>query len=105
MREARRALHPPEKSVSLGSGEVPGRGLTEGRAPGAGAGAEAATREELELEAANFVVSNDFRAAIESYVTLATQFRDQPAFSDVAVILRAKLACEWPERKEGFGCD
>jgi len=103
MSGGQRSIPSPEKASSLGLAEAPGGGLVEARAPGPAA--QVATREELELAAANLVVSNDFRAAIEAYLALAARFQDQPAFSNLATILRAKIACESPRRKGVFGCD
>lgn len=66
---------------------------------------QAASREELELEAATLVVASDYRAALESYLRLAARFRDEPVFSDLATILRAKLSCRARRGVEGSGCD
>lgn len=65
----------------------------------------AVTREELEVEAAGFVIANDHSAALQSYVALAMRFRDRPAFSDFVTVLRGKLACESPPAVESRRCD
>lgn len=60
-----------------------------------------ATREQLELEAATRVIANDYRGALDSYLSLAAYSPDEQVFSNLVAILRAKLACG----VEGSRCD
>lgn len=65
----------------------------------------AASRDELELEAATFVIANDYVAALESYRRLAERFPGERSFSDLVTILRAKVACRSDRADEGLSCD
>ena len=93
-----RPLPSVESIASVTSKEVVGD-LAEEPSP------SAVSRDELEVEAAGFVIANDHHAALESYLVLATRFADQPVFSDFVAVLRGKLACESLPAEESRRCD
>jgi hypothetical protein len=64
-----------------------------------------ASRADLELEAAGFLLANDFDSALESYRRLSRRFPDDRVFADVITILRAKLGCSARGGVPGAACD
>lgn len=81
----------------------PASAFTERHAPRVDA--QTVGRDDLELQAATFVVANDYRAALDSYRVLAERFPEERSFSDLVTILRAKVACRGARGAEVLACD
>jgi hypothetical protein len=65
----------------------------------------AASRGELELDAASFLIANDFANAIDRYRALSGRFPDEQVFSSLVAILGSRLGCPAGTDVPGSGCD
>lgn len=100
IRAARQSDTAVSSHSSLGPAEFSRRGRVERRPPNRELGTE--QRAELEQQAAAFIASNDFPAALRQYEILSSIFPDDRTFRDVVMVLRAKLRCG-PSRGPGPG--
>jgi Tfp pilus assembly protein PilX len=103
MQEAARALPLREATPAQSSNEDRASPRTGSRSRSTDL--QSTDREQLELKAATFVIANDYRAALDSYLRLAAGSPDEPVFSDLVTILRAKLACRAKHGLDGPPCD
>ena len=103
MQRAGQPLPSVESTPSFASRHAPSSAPTDARPRLAGPRLE--SRDELELEAATFVIANDYRSALESYLGLAELFPSERSFSDLVTILRAKLACQTSRGVGTLRCD
>ncbi len=98
-------LAPDSAGAAIHSATEESQSIVLPGAPTEGPEIEAASREQLELEAATLLITNDYGAALERYRGLSARFPNEEVFSDLVAILGTKLRCRTNQGSSGAKCD